>query len=252
MYVDKAQCKLPAFATTRLVDIGYIVEYLDVLHYLLILVDRELIGLGIEPQRKVAHGLAAKRVAFTRADNRFGQLLLFVRFAVLVCCVPLFLFLGIEVTVCLLELRKSVNVEARLGTCRRVRETEAFVAVVWLVNLIEFLFRLVAHSLFDNTLAHEDWIVLGRILDSNLAVLNVGNPFDGVPVQCINVSLGNLRAKNLKFCVCKFLVEFEGACTVFFVCTSFTLTNLRTVHRAVKFIAYVELCCQLQYRLIEA
>ena len=49
MYVDKAQCKLPAFATPRLVDIGYIVEYLDVLHYLLILVDRELIGLGIKP-----------------------------------------------------------------------------------------------------------------------------------------------------------------------------------------------------------
>ena len=174
----------------------------------------------------IAHRLAAKRVTLVR-------------------CVPLFLFLGIEVTACLLELRKPVNVEARLGTCRRVRETEAFVAVVRLIYLIELLFRLVAHSLFDNTLAHEDRIVLGRILDRHLTVLNVGNPFDGVPVQCINVCLGNL-------CVCKFLVEFEGACTVFFVCTSLPLANLRTVHRAVEFIAYVELCSQLQYRLIEA
>ena len=168
------------------------------------------------------------------------------------CCVPLFLFLGIEVTVCLLELRKPVNVEARLGTCRRVRETEAFVAVVRLIYLIELLFRLVAHGLFDNTLAHEYRIVLGRILDRHLTVLDICYPFDRMPMKCIDMVLCHLWAERLEFSFSKFLVEFERTCTVFFVCTSFTLTNLWTVHRAVEFVAYVELCRQLQYSLIEA
>ena len=49
MYIDEAQGELTALALAGLVDVGYVVEHLDILHNLLILVSRELISLTVEP-----------------------------------------------------------------------------------------------------------------------------------------------------------------------------------------------------------
>ena len=49
MYIDEAQGELTPLAFAGLVDVGYVVEHLDILHNLLVLVSRELISLTIEP-----------------------------------------------------------------------------------------------------------------------------------------------------------------------------------------------------------
>ena len=49
MNIDEAQGKLTALALAGLVDVGYVVENIDILHNLLVLVSRELISLTIEP-----------------------------------------------------------------------------------------------------------------------------------------------------------------------------------------------------------
>ena len=147
----------------------------------------------------VAHRVAAQRVALARAYHSLGKLLIFVRLAILMSSLPLLLLLCIEVAISLFEFEQAVDIIPRLGTSRSVRKAEALVAVERLVDLVELGLLLAAISLFDHTLTHEYRVVVSRVLDGNLTVFYVGNPLDRVPVQRINVSLGDFRAESLKF-----------------------------------------------------
>ena len=116
---------------------------------------------------------------------------------------PLLLLLCIEVAISLFEFEQAVDIIPRLGTSRSVRKAEALVAVERLVDLVELGLLLAAISLFDHTLTHEYRVVVSRVLDGHLTVFYVGNPLYRVPVQRINVSLGDFRAESLKFGISK-------------------------------------------------
>ena len=199
MDIDEAQGELTALALAGLVDVWYVVENIDILHNLLILVSRELISLAVEPQRMVAHRMAAQRVALARAYHSLGKLLLFVRLAILMSSLPLFLLLCIEVAVSLFEFEQAVYIISGLCTGRRIRKAKTLVAVERLVHLVELRLLLAAISFFDHALTHEYRVVVSRVLDGHLTVFYVGYPLYRVPMQRINVSLGDFRAECLKF-----------------------------------------------------
>ena len=141
--IDEAKGQLRTLADAGLIDIGNIIQHLDVLHDFLDLIIGQMIRLAVEPERHVSQRTATKRIALTTADEGLTQFLRLVRLFISMCTLPLALLLGIELFLGTYQLAQAVDVFRRLHTCREVLEAEAFIRIQRLIDLVElYLFLL--------------------------------------------------------------------------------------------------------------
>ena len=89
------------------------------------------------------------------------------------------------------------------------------------------------------------------ILFRHASILDVGNPFHGVPVQLIEVLLCHIRTEHLELEVRKFLVQGEAAASIRFILSSRTLAYIRLVDGMIEFVSYTILRGKLQYCLVK-
>ena len=159
--------------------------------------------------------------------------------------IPQFLFFIVVSLICLNKFRQPIDVRPGFGTCRSVREAKALVAIERLVHLVELLLWLCRSGFLNDTLTHENRVVIGRVFYGSLTILDVAYPFDRVPMQSFDISLSDTRAEYLKFPFRKLVFKLPSACTILFISLSITLSNIRFIERPIKFIAYTIFCSYL-------
>ena len=87
--------------------------------------------------------------------------------------------------------------------------------------------------------------MLITVLDFNLAVFYVANPFGRVPVERIDMLLLDVWTKYTQLIVGKFLLEFKYASAVFLLYGGISLSEGWLVDILLQLVADVELCSQL-------
>ena len=152
--------------------------------------------------------------------------------------IPQFLFFIVVSLICLNKFRQPIYIRPGFGTCRSVGETKSLVAVERLIHFVELLLWLCRSGFLNDTLTHENRIVVGRVFYGSLTILDVAYPFDRVPMQSFDISLSDTRAEYLKFPFRKLVFKLPSACTILFISQSITLSNIRFIERPIKFIAY--------------
>ncbi len=199
----------------------------------------------------IAHRLAAEGVALAGTDKSLGQLLFLIRLVIIVCALPFLFLLRVHLVVGILQLRQAIDISLRFLSRRSVRETEAFLNVQRLINLVELDFRRVFVSFAYKALAHENRIGRRGILHRHTAVLDVGNPFHRVPVQRVYGSLCNLWAEDTKLVLGKTLVQFKRPAAVRLILFGIALADVRLIDGTVKFVFHSIPGSELQQSLVE-
>ena len=86
--------------------------------------------------------------------------------------------------------------------------------------------------------------MLIAVLDFNLAVFYVANPFSRVPIECIYVLLFDVWAKHTQLCWGELLIELKYASAIFLVNGGISLSEGWLVDILLQLVADIELCSQ--------
>ena len=104
----------------------------------------------------------------------------------------------------------------------------------------------------DDTLAHENWIILGGVLFGHLSVLDVAHPFCFVPTEGGEMFWRHLRPHNGGVLSAHRIFQLIRPCafSLFRACRS--LHYIWFIHRAVEFVGNAEDGCHLKHGLVDA
>ena len=249
--VQEAQGQLAPFADACRVDVGDVVQPLDILVYLLDFFGRDTVGLAVEPQGIIAQRTQAETVALAAADEGLGQLLLLVHVILLGRPLELLLFLGVELAVGFAQFGHAVDVLLGLRAVRRIVEAPLLVGVQRFVDLVEAV-GLAGFGMLDDALPHEDGIGGRSVLGGHLAVLHVGDAPGHVPVQGIGVLLADARPQHLQLLRGEPLLQLERAAAFLLVGRGRPLADVGLVDAALQLVRHVVSGGQAGHGLVEA